>query len=156
MSFRAFAFAAALAVLAFAGGCSRNVVYKGPPAFEVGTGDGDFEPLGPGATVPINYGPQGGEHIWFAARCRGVGAKVALTYGIVDDQGNVVSSEQNTAIPDDDTDDEGWRIVSSLTAFVDTYVVEGTRVVFRGHIEDDEGHALDATAETVVEGSIEE
>jgi hypothetical protein len=123
----------------------------------VGTGDGAFEALGPGVKVPINYGSQGGEHIWFAARCRGFGGSVVLTYSIVDAQGKEVSSAQEAVIPDD-RDDEGWRVVTSLTAFIAdgpeaAPVEDGTHLVFHGHAADEQGHASDATGEAVVKGS---
>lgn len=146
--------ALAFASLAVVAGCKDPVPYNATakPELQVGTGDGDFEALTAGATVPINYGPQGGSHIWFAARCRGVAENAALTYSIVDDEGNVIAPEQSTVMYGDDIDDQGFRWISSLTAFVEGPAGEGTRLVFHGHIEDDAGHAADGAGQAVVEG----
>jgi hypothetical protein len=159
MTFRARAalFAAAFASLAFASGCTHVIQPEGPtgkPAFEVGTGEGEFDTLGPSVAVPINYGIQGGTHIWFAARCKNLGPNAALTYSITDANGAVVSTEQSVMLPSDPGDD-GWRTVAGLTAFIDgtVPVTSGMTVVFHGHIEDDDGHVLDATGDAVVDGS---
>jgi hypothetical protein len=40
----------------------------GPPVVQVGTGQTDFLPLVDGQTVQAELGPQGGHHIWIAAR----------------------------------------------------------------------------------------
>jgi hypothetical protein len=147
--------ALALASLSFAAGCHHPppIDPNAKPELQVGTGDGAFEPLGAGVQVPVNYGIQGGSHIWFAARCRGMGEAAALTYGIVDDQGNVVSQEQSAMVPSDDVDDEGFRTITSLTAYLSSAPQPGTHVIFKGHLEDDAGHAVDATGEAVVEPS---
>jgi hypothetical protein len=156
MSFRrALLLAAVAASLAFASGCVHHVEPSpapSAPTLEVGTGDDEFDPLGAGVKVPLNYGFQGGEHIWFAARVSGVGAQAVLTYGIVDEQGNVISNQQQAMLPDD-ADDQGWRTLTSLQAFVDAPVNEGAHVIFVGHVADAQGHELDATAPAMVFGS---
>ncbi len=43
------------------------------PELQVGTGDDEFEAPGRWVSVPLNFDPQGGEHIWFAARFRDLG-----------------------------------------------------------------------------------
>ncbi|MFT3772900.1 MAG: hypothetical protein QM820_46535 [Minicystis sp.] len=152
MTFRA-ALVLAFASLSMVAGCKPHFVDpNAKPELQVGTGDGEFEPVGPKVPVPVNYGPQGGEHIWFAARCRGVAADPVLTYSIVDDQGNVVSAEQSIVISDDDIDDQGFYVISSLTAFIDDTVSipAGTHLVFHGHLEDTAGHVLDASAEAIL------
>ncbi len=79
-----------------------------------------------------------------------------LTYSIDDAQGNVVSSAQQVMLPDDPDDDEGWRTITSLTAYVELdSVSEGAKVIFKGHVEDAAGHVLDATGEATVHGEVE-
>lgn len=152
-----------LASLAFASGCDPasdtgpqpTPVVKYPPsgelALEVGTGTDAFQALGPDARVAINYGPQGGQHIWFAARCHGAGSPATITYSIEDEQGGIVSTQQQTVVPSDPQQD-GWRAVTGLTAFlnIDPGTVMDKKVVFKAHLEDDYGTSLDAPGEATV------
>lgn len=148
MRFLGFCFLALSASLL--AGCHDPVPLPKDAAFEVGTGDSEFQPLGADTTVPINHGFQGGTHIWFAARVKGLSEEITLTYSIEDTQGDVVSDEAETMIPSS-ADEEGWRSVSGLTALVED-VPQGARVIFRGHLEDDAGHEMDASGEAVVKG----
>ena len=59
---RALALASLLAI-----GCG-GPVFDGPPAVELGTGLTTFAPLTDGDRVTIIMGPQGGYHVWGAAR----------------------------------------------------------------------------------------
>jgi hypothetical protein len=152
-----------LASLAFASGCAPALdtdprptpIVKYAPsgelALEVGTGTGAFEALGPDTRVAINYGPQGGQHIWFAARCHGAGSPATITYSIEDEEGGIVSAEQQTVVPSDPQQD-GWRAVTGLTAFlnIDPDTVMDRKVVFKAHLEDDYGTSLDAPGEATV------
>lgn len=151
------------AALAFASGCDPAIdtdpqptpIVKYAPsgelALEVGTGDGAFEALGPDTRVAIIRGSQGGQHIWFAARCHGAGSPATITYSIEDEQGGIVSAEQQTVVPSDPQQD-GWRAVTGLTAFlyIDPGTVMNKKVVFKAHLEDDYGTSLDAPGEVTV------
>jgi hypothetical protein len=50
--------------------CKRND--DAPPVLFVGTGMSDFLPLTAGQTLQAEPGPQGGHHIWIAARMKNV------------------------------------------------------------------------------------
>jgi hypothetical protein len=152
-----------LASLALASGCAPGIDTDPQPtpvvryspsgklALEVGTGTGAFEALGPDATVALNYGAQGGQHIWLAARCRGAGSPATITYSIEDEQGGIVSRERQTVVPSVPQQD-GWREVTGLTAFldIDPGTVMNKKVVFKAHLEDDYGTSLDAPGEATV------
>jgi hypothetical protein len=152
-----------LASLAFASGCGpaadtepqptpvRKYAPSGELALEVGTGEGAFEALGPDTQVALNYGVQGGQHIWFAARCRGAGSPATMSYSIEDEQGGIISNEQRTVMPSDPEQD-GWRTVTGLTAFinVDLGTVKSNKVVFKAHLEDAYGTSLDAPGEATL------
>jgi hypothetical protein len=47
----------------------------------VGTGSDQFQPI-PADGLLIQTGPQGGNHIWMAFACRGLGPTVGVSYGI--------------------------------------------------------------------------
>lgn len=135
-------------------GCHEPTPLPRDAAFEVGTGVAAFEPLTADTAVPINYGLQGGSHLWFAARCKGLGAETTLTYSIEDTHGDVVSDESEIQLPSE-PDADGWRTITGLTALIDDVIPEGTRVIFRGHLEDEEGHEMDASGKAVVKGEAE-
>ncbi|APR86480.1 Hypothetical protein A7982_11829 [Minicystis rosea] len=145
--------ALALASLSAVTGCHQiHLDPNAKPELQVGTGEDDFETLGTGVTVPVIYGPQGGSHIWFAARCRALGEHAVLDYSLEDEQGNVVSGPQQVMLPDDPDDDEGWRTLTGLQAFVGD-LGEGMHLTFKGHVDDSIGHTLDASGEATVHGS---
>ena len=48
---------------------------------QVGTGASQFEAVG-AAGVPIQTGPQGGNHIWIGVECQGLGPNLVMSYGI--------------------------------------------------------------------------
>jgi hypothetical protein len=125
---------------------------SGKLALEVGTGDGTFTPLADGMQVDVNYGPQGGEHIWLAVRCKGAGSPANITYRIDDEDGNVVSDVQQATAPSKQGQD-GWRSMTGLTAFldVDPASVAGKKVVFKAHLDDSYGSWLDAKGEALVQ-----
>jgi hypothetical protein len=156
-----------LACLAFASGCGAAGDTDPPPApvahyppggelaLEVGTGEGAFEVLGPETRVTLNYGAQGGQHIWLAVRCHGAGSPATINYSIEDEQGGAVSNEQRTVVPSEAQQD-GWRGVNGLTAFinVDTATLGNKKVVFKAHLDDDYGSSLDAQGEaTLAQGN---
>ncbi|MDB4933102.1 MAG: hypothetical protein JWP87_74 [Labilithrix sp.] len=60
----------------------------GPPELILGTGQTDFAPLADGQTLQLERGPQGGHHIWIAARMKNLrqsGSRTTLTAKLVDD-----------------------------------------------------------------------
>ncbi|MFO0591277.1 MAG: hypothetical protein U0441_27265 [Polyangiaceae bacterium] len=52
-------------------------------AVEIGTGGEEFV-AADAAPIPIQYGSQGGQHIWVSLRLRGFGPTVAASFGIRD------------------------------------------------------------------------
>jgi hypothetical protein len=60
----------------------------GPPELYLGTGQTDYAPLADGQTVQLERGPQGGHHIWIAARMKNLrqsGSRTLLTARLPDD-----------------------------------------------------------------------
>lgn len=60
----------------------------GPPELFIGTGQTDFADLVDGQTLQLERGPQGGHHIWMAARMKNLrqsGSRTTLTAKLVDD-----------------------------------------------------------------------
>jgi hypothetical protein len=60
----------------------------GPPELVIGTGQTDFAPLAEGQTLQLERGPQGGHHIWLAARMKNLrqsGSRTTLTAKVVGD-----------------------------------------------------------------------
>lgn len=160
---RAARLALSLALLAFAPGCGpvdpiepeppAPFEPSGPLAFEVGTGEGSFEALSAGSQVTLNFGAQNGEHIWFGARCQGAGSPARVRYSIVDVTGAFLSTEKKIMLPAEN-DPEGWRSAAGRTAFIDgsAPLVDGMKVIFRAHLDDDYGTSMDASAEGVLTG----
>jgi hypothetical protein len=152
-----------LALLALASGCGPVDPIEPPlpvpfePSgtlrFEVGTGEASYRSLDPGEHVSITFGPQGGEHIWFGARCQGAGSPAKVRYSIVDITGAFVSREKKLVLPAE-SDAEGWRSQAGITAVIDgsAPLVEGMKLFFRGHLEDDYGSVMDASSEAVLTG----
>jgi len=56
------------------GGVDATAFDAGPvtPHFEIGTGTEAFEPLGPGSTMELVHGPQGGYHVAISFRIWGI------------------------------------------------------------------------------------
>jgi MYXO-CTERM domain-containing protein len=52
--------------------------------FEVGSGSTSFAALGPGATVELAEGDQGGYHLWLSIRCNACAPEGILSYGVDD------------------------------------------------------------------------
>jgi hypothetical protein len=58
----------------------------GPPELALGTGQTDFAPLADGQTLQLERGPQGGHHLWVAARMRNLrqsGSRTTLSAKVV-------------------------------------------------------------------------
>jgi hypothetical protein len=51
----------------------------GPPDLQIGTGQSDYLPLASGQTLQAEAGPQGGHHIWIAARMKNVKQALSTT-----------------------------------------------------------------------------
>ena len=56
---------------------------RGPAAVTVGTGEEEFQPIS-ASGVRVNYGDQGGSHIWIGLSCKNLGPKAILSYGVRD------------------------------------------------------------------------
>jgi hypothetical protein len=63
----------------------------------IGTGEDDFTPM-PAAGVPINYGAQGGEHIWLGLSCQNLGPKVTVYLKITDVETGLELSQHGLAV----------------------------------------------------------
>jgi hypothetical protein len=66
----------------------------GPPELFLGTGQTDFAPLTDGQTLQLERGPQGGHHIWIAARMKNLrqsGSRTTLSAKLVDDPTSPIS-----------------------------------------------------------------
>ena len=105
--------ALALALGSLASGCET---YDGPPVFELGTGEDEFEPVEDGATLRLASGSQGGRHVWVAGRVLGTEDEITLVYEIVDAETGepVVAKTRRQVDLDDDANDE----FSGITAQV--------------------------------------
>jgi hypothetical protein len=63
---------------------------RGPPEVILGNGQTDYAPLADGATLQLEKGPQGGHHIWVAARMKNLrqsGSVTTITSRLVDEPG---------------------------------------------------------------------
>jgi hypothetical protein len=63
----------------------------------IGTGEDDFTPM-PAAGVPINYGAQGGQHIWLGLSCQNLGPKVTVYLKITDVETGLELSQHGLAV----------------------------------------------------------
>ncbi|MEP7124176.1 MAG: hypothetical protein ABJE95_24830 [Byssovorax sp.] len=63
----------------------------------IGTGEDDFTPM-PSAGVPINYGSQGGQHIWLGLSCQNLGPKVTVHLKITDVETGLELSQHGLAV----------------------------------------------------------
>jgi hypothetical protein len=62
--------------------------HHGPPQVTIGTGQTAYSDLGEGQLLQLERGPQGGHHIWIAARMKNLrqsGSTTALTSRLLDD-----------------------------------------------------------------------
>lgn len=62
------------------------------PTLELGWGTDRFTPLG--GPLPVEYGPQGGQHLWLAFRSTGLDLSDASTVSVVGVTGNEVVVDQ--------------------------------------------------------------
>lgn len=67
-----------------------------PGAVVLGTGEDDFTPI-PSAGVPINYGMQGGQHIWLGLSCQNLGPRVTARFKITDVETGIELSQPGLA-----------------------------------------------------------
>lgn len=66
----------------------------GPPELFLGTGQTDFANLSDGQTLSLERGPQGGHHIWIAARMRNLrqsGSRTTITGKLADDPASPIN-----------------------------------------------------------------
>lgn len=62
----------------------------------IGTGEDEFEAV-TSAGVPINYGNQGGQHIWIGLSCKNLGPRVAAHFKITDLETGIELTEHGLA-----------------------------------------------------------
>ncbi len=53
-----------------------------PAELTVGTGEDAFEPVA--GVIALQFGPQGGAHLWLSVRTRSLGPSVRISYGVRD------------------------------------------------------------------------
>lgn len=63
----------------------------------IGTGEDEFTPF-PGSGVPLNFGNQGGEHIWLGLSCKNLGPKVTAYLKITDVETGIELSRHGLAV----------------------------------------------------------
>jgi hypothetical protein len=68
-----------------------------PGTVILGTGADAFTPF-PGGGVPINYGSQGGQHIWLGLSCQNLGPKVSAYLKITDVETGIELSQHGLAV----------------------------------------------------------
>jgi hypothetical protein len=112
-----------LAALLGAAGCgdaSGAAAPVDPDGFEVGSGETAFEALGPGATVEIIEGSQGGYHIWISIRCGSCGPEVIASYGIDDAETGELLTFQGLQEWVRLEENDGWREAVGMIGFLTT------------------------------------
>jgi hypothetical protein len=69
-----------------------KVKNPGPPVLQIGTGQADYLRLAPGQTLQAEAGPQGGHHIWIAARMKNLKQTLSTTRieGVQPDTGTTI------------------------------------------------------------------
>ncbi len=82
---------------------------------EVGTGTDSFELLTPNDEVVVALGPQGGFHVWMAARCQDCSKQVLMEYGVRGtSDGAWLYRQSLKGIVNLEAGDDGWLQVTSL------------------------------------------
>lgn len=140
-------FRPALAIIALAGsaGCespSPNKPVLDPiplpstPAslqVEVGIGEGVFEPITADTVVDAVYGPQGGYHVWTAAKLTGTklsSAQINVSARLAPDGAKL--GRPSRVITDFRTTTDGAQVHAGITNFVDDpSALSGKRIVLR-------------------------
>lgn len=66
---------------------------RGAPELILGTGQTDYAPLADGQTLQLERGPQGGHHVWIAARMKNLrqsGSRTTLSAKLIEDPSAVI------------------------------------------------------------------
>lgn len=100
---------------------------------EVGTGEGVFEPITKGTIVDPVFGPQGGYHVWTAAKVTGVklsSAQINVSARLAPNGEGV--GRASRVITDFRTTSDGAQVHAGITNFVDNpSSVSGKEIVLR-------------------------
>jgi hypothetical protein len=124
----------------------------GPDTLEVGSGVSSFQVLGDGATVSLNYGAQGGYHIWLSVRCRACGPEVIVSYGVDEASTGELLTFQDLQMWTRLEEQDGWREAVGLTAFLngnDPSTYTGRRVALWATV------AVEGSGDAPLEGAAE-
>ncbi len=116
---------AALCVLAGCSGPAATSSDAGEPeggdgdagiacTLELGTGETALLPLGPEVTVDVINGPQGGQHVWCAARLRGAPEDVYLDLTLQDVSGATLSARQVCVHPEPSASEPGATEIAGI------------------------------------------
>ncbi len=85
----------------------------------IGTGDSEFTPF-PGGGVPLNFGSQGGEHIWLGLSCQNLGPKVIAHIKITDVATGIEISQHGLAVAVDlEYDGKGSDLGYGIFGYLD-------------------------------------
>jgi len=102
------------------------------PAAVLGTGTDDWEPLGDGGSVPIEFGSQGGFHVYASVRVRGIHPGTETG----DTSDNPLTRfdlrMDDTSVVESRTGDRAFEPVPSPLLGGWTHELRGTRLVFDG------------------------
>lgn len=144
----------------FLTGCSDEPPVDPPPAeipvascpadrtcdfdMELGVGLYEFMPVQSGDAIPVTLGPQGGFHIWLAARCQDCSKQVLIEYGVrgsADDSWLVGQPLRGIVNLEEVS---GWRQVTGLYGLLpghpDTVDYVGLSLELEASIEDGDLH----------------
>jgi hypothetical protein len=91
----------------------------GPPVVQIGTGQTDFLPLTDGQTLQLEQGPQGGHHIWIAARMHNLRQSGSTTTITATQPGGSASVSPTAFVFTFDTDEGGFCKLYGLRFQVD-------------------------------------
>ena len=98
---------------------------------ELGVGLDAFESVVPMDDVDVILGPQGGYHVWLAARCRDCSPQVVLTYGIRGSADDAWLYGQPLKGISNLQDADGWRQTTGLFGLLPGAAAE---VDYRGQV----------------------
>jgi hypothetical protein len=122
-----------------------------PRVVQIGTGEEEFEAIGAGG-VSIMSGDQGGTHVWMSLRCRNLGPRVTVSYGVRDSAtGESLSQEHLKQIVELEYTGETNETVG-LFAFMkdERSVAPGTAVTLWARVVDQCDVPTEATVETTI------
>ncbi len=138
-------------------GCGPMPNLDVDPRVQLGTGEIGFEPIGPGAAVPVISGLQGGQHIWGSARAIGLDwREVTAVFSLLDEDGDdateptTVQLAMNPCPANDGACEDGMGETVGITVLVDRLSsVVGEDITMQVVVED--GAGRQATAGVPIE-----